>query len=104
MTPASAVANEAAAEEQKAAVLAGIGCYAFWGFLPLLFKAAAWAGAGPWEMVAWRAVWSLVVITFVVGLTRCWQSVRAALRTPRTLGLLIVAAALNSSGRKPQKK
>ena len=94
MTSPSVTAEQAAAEEQRAAVLAGIGCYAFWGFLPLLFKAAAWAGAGPWEMVAWRAVWSLVVITFVVGLTRCWQSVRAALRTPRTLGLLIVAAAL----------
>ena len=69
-------------------------CYFFWGFLPLLFKAAAWAGAGPWEMVAWRSVWSLVVITAVVGVTRCWREVAAVIAKPRTLGPLAVAALL----------
>jgi len=93
MTPSSATAVEAAAEE-RAAVIAGILCYFFWGFLPLLFKAAAWAGAGPWEIVAWRSVWSLVLITAVVGLTRRWRGVGAALREPRTLLLLTIAAAL----------
>ena len=93
MTSSSAPAGEVGAEE-RAAVLAGIACYFFWGFLPLLFKAAAWAGAGPWEIIAWRSVWSLVIITFVVGLTRCWRGVRAAIREPRTLVLLVAAAAL----------
>ena len=48
-----AAAGSQAAQE-RAAVAAGALCYLFWGFLPLLFKAAAWAGAGPWEIVAWR--------------------------------------------------
>ena len=91
--PAEAAAGGKAAEERNA-VVAGVLCYFFWGFLPLLFKAAAWAGAGPWEIVAWRSVWSLVVIAAMVGVTRCWQSVRTVFRDLRTLGLLAVAAAL----------
>ena len=94
MTPALAVANEAAAEEQKAAVLAGIGCYAFWGFLPLLFKAATWAGAGAWEMVAWRTFWAFVCAVIAVAIGRGWARVREVLRTPKRLALLACAAVL----------
>ena len=94
MTTASAAAEEAAAGERRAAVLAGIGCYFFWGFLPLLFKAAAWAGAGPWEIVAWRTVWSFVCAAAIIAVTRGWGKVRAALAVPRSLGLLALAAVL----------
>ena len=94
MTTASAAAEEAAAGEQRAAVFAGIACYAFWGFLPLLFKAAAWAGAGPWEVVAWRTVWAFVSAAAVIAATRGWSRVRAVLATPRRLLLLACAAVL----------
>ena len=80
--------------EEKAAVLAGIGCYAFWGFLPLLFKASAWAGAGPWEMVAWRTVWAFVGAAVAVAVMRGWGRVAEVLRTPGRLGLLACAAVL----------
>ena len=92
--PSRGRAVEAAAGEQKAAALTGALCYFFWGFLPLLFKAAAWAGAGPWEIVAWRTVWSLVCTAAIVALTRGWRKVGQVLRTPRTLGLLALAALL----------
>ena len=94
MTSSSAPADEAAAGEQRAAVLAGISCYAFWGFLPLLFKAAAWAGAGPWEIVAWRTFWSLVCAAALVALTKGWRAAGVALRNPKTLGLLTASALL----------
>ncbi len=92
MTPASATA--AAAAEERKAVLAGIGCYAFWGFLPLLFKASAWAGAAPWEVVAWRTFWAFVSAAAAVGLLRGWGRVAEVLRTPRRLALLACAAVL----------
>jgi chloramphenicol-sensitive protein RarD len=92
MTSASATAD-AAAEERKA-VIAGIGCYAFWGFLPLLFKASAWAGAGPWEIVAWRTFWAFLAATAVVAVSRGWGKVADVLRTPGRLGLLLCAAIL----------
>ena len=83
-----------AAAEGKAAVFAGIGCYAFWGFLPLLFKASALAGSGAWEMVAWRTVWAFVAAAVVVALTRGWRRVAEVMRTPKRLGLLACAALL----------
>ena len=98
MTSAPAAAEEAAAgekaAEERAAALAGMGCYVFWGFLPLLFKAAAWAGAGAWEMVAWRTFFSFVCAAAVVAATRGWRKVGEVLRDPRRLGLLACAALL----------
>lgn len=94
MTSSSAAADEAAAGEQRAAVLAGIGCYAFWGFLPLLFKAAAWAGAGAWEMVAWRTVFAFVSAAVAVGIARDWGRAAEVLKTPKRLALLACAAVL----------
>ena len=93
MTPASATADKAVAEE-RAAVLAGIACYAFWGFLPLLFKASAWAGSGAWEIVAWRTVWAFVAAALVVALTGGWPRAAEVVRTPGRLGLLACAALL----------
>jgi chloramphenicol-sensitive protein RarD len=90
----SVTAEQAATEEQKAAVLAGIGCYAFWGFLPLLFKAAAWAGASAWEMVAWRTVFACLSAIAAVAIAGGWGRVRQVLKTPKRLGLLALAALL----------
>ena len=81
-----------AAAEEKAAVLAGILCYFFWGFLPLLFRAAAQAGATAWEIVAWRAIWSLVIASGAVLVLRGGPKIAAVLRSPATLGWLAASA------------
>ena len=83
-----------AAAEAKAAILAGTLCYFFWGFLPLLFKAVAWAGAGPWEIVAWRTIWSVFWAGGIVLITRGGRNVAAAIRTPQTLLWLIASGCL----------
>jgi chloramphenicol-sensitive protein RarD len=93
MTSASAGAGEGPAEE-RAAILAATLCYFFWGFLPLLFKAAAWAGAGPWEIVAWRTIWSVFWAGAIVLVTRGWRNVGLAIRTPKTLLWLIASGCL----------
>ena len=98
MTSSSAPAGEAAAGEraagEKAAVTAGVLCYGFWGFLPLLFKAAAAAGAGGWEILAWRAIWSVLWAGVIVAVTRGGPNLLAVLRNPRTLGWLALSAVL----------
>ena len=96
MTSASATADSAAAEgkraaEQKAAVLAGLGCYLFWGFVPLLFKAASAAGASAWEMVAWRSVWACAVAAILALASGRWPELRRVLASPRSLGLLVLS-------------
>lgn len=80
--------------EERAAVLAGALCYFFWGFLPLLFMAGAWAGAGAFEIVAWRAVWAVPAAGLLVLVTRAWPDVIAAFTSFRVFGLLCVAALL----------
>lgn len=93
MTSSSAAAGKAAAEE-KAAFWVGAGCYAFWGFLPILLMAARRAGAGDWEIVAWRCLWAVPVMGAVIALTGRGEAVLRVLAAPRTLAALAVSALL----------
>lgn len=43
-------------------------------------------------MVAHRIIWSLVFLLGILTITRGWSSVRQVFRTPRTFGLLVLAA------------
>jgi chloramphenicol-sensitive protein RarD len=70
----------------------GLFAYAFWGVLPIYFKALK--GVPAIDIVAHRIVWSLLVLAALLGLTRGWNQVTAALRHRRTLGLLTVTALL----------
>ena len=94
VTADEAAAGDKAAAEAKTAVLAGALCYFFWGFLPLLFKASAWAGAGPWEIVAWRTIWAVLAAGLLILLTRSVPAVLQVLRSPRTLAWLVASALL----------
>ncbi|MBT0994268.1 EamA family transporter RarD [Cellulomonas sp. DKR-3] len=71
---------------------AGLGAYVLWGLLPLYFTVLA--PAGPAEVVAHRALWSLVFCAAVLTVTRTWRELVVVLRSPRTLGLLALAAVL----------
>jgi len=91
---AASAASECRAAEDKTAILAGALCYFFWGFLPLLFKAAAWSGATAWEIVAWRTLWSVPIAGLIILLTRSSGAVLQVLRSPRTFGWLVCSALL----------
>jgi len=73
-------------------LLHGVGAYALWGLLPLYFTVLE--PAGPDEIVAHRALWSLLVCAVLVAVTRSWRAFVAVLRSPRTLGLLALAVVL----------
>jgi chloramphenicol-sensitive protein RarD len=49
----------AAPKPDRAPLTAALVCYVFWGALPILFNWTGHAGAGAFEIVAWRTIWSL---------------------------------------------
>lgn len=73
------------------------GVYAFvayflWGFMPLYFLTLA--PTGPWEVVAWRILFSLVFCALLLTVTRTWGKLIAILRNRRLVLWTIVAGAL----------
>ncbi|MDZ8201381.1 EamA family transporter RarD [Microbacterium sp. SSW1-59] len=71
--------------------ISAFSAYVIWGFLPLYFIALA--PTGPWEVVAWRILLSLVFCAILLTAARTWPRLRAVLRSPR-LALWTVAAGL----------
>jgi chloramphenicol-sensitive protein RarD len=80
----------------RADLAAGIGCYVLWGGLSILFMALAAHGAGPWEILASRCLWSLPWALGILLLTRSSREVRAILGSPRVLLWLAASATLVS--------
>ncbi len=68
--------------------------YVLWGFLPLYLKAGEHIPA--LEVVAHRVIWSVPVAGLVLIVLRRTGDLRAALSSPRTLGMAAVTAALIS--------
>ena len=79
--------------EGQAALLAGLGAYGVWGFLPLYFHLLGNLGVGTAEMIAHRTVWSVFWAAGLVWLSRQGGDVRRVLTEPRTLGLLALSTA-----------
>jgi chloramphenicol-sensitive protein RarD len=66
--------------------------YGMWGLLPLYFIILA--PTGPFEIVAWRIVFSLVFCAILVTATRAWRALLAIVRQPRLLMLMALASVL----------
>jgi chloramphenicol-sensitive protein RarD len=80
--------------DEKRGQVAGLLCYTAWGLLPILFHAAAHAGASPFEIVAWRAIWSLPLALLLVLLVGRGAGLKALAASPFELRSLFVAAVL----------
>ncbi|WP_456284789.1 EamA family transporter RarD [Microbacterium sp. JZ101] len=59
----------------------GFSAYLLWGVLPLYFVFLA--PTGPWEVVAWRVLLSLVFCAILLTVARGWGRMIAVLRNPR---------------------
>ncbi|MDX2377238.1 EamA family transporter RarD [Microbacterium sp. LRZ72] len=81
-------APDAAREKALGGVYA-FTAYLLWGFLPLYFLTLA--PTGPWEIVAWRIVLSLVFCVVLLSVTRTWRSFGRIVRQPRLLGWTALA-------------
>ncbi|MDF1607763.1 EamA family transporter RarD [Hoeflea sp. YIM 152468] len=66
--------------------------YLLWGFLPFYMKAVAHIPAI--EVVAHRVIWSVPIAAVVLLLLGRTQDIRAAFRSPRTMGMALITAAL----------
>ena len=81
----------------RAGLLAALGCYLLWGAFPLLFHAIGVRGAGSWEIVGWRTVFSVpVALALVMAIGRL-SAVREIAIRPRQLMLLTLSAFLVGS-------
>jgi chloramphenicol-sensitive protein RarD len=67
-------------------------CYLLWGLVPLYWTRLAHIDAV--ELIAHRHVWSLVLLLGLVAAQRSFGTVRAALSTPRSLGINTLSATL----------
>jgi len=70
----------------------GVGAYGMWGLLPIYFKFLL--GVPAIAIVAHRIVWSLLVLAGLLSVTSAWSEVRAALRHPGTVKLLLATSLL----------
>jgi chloramphenicol-sensitive protein RarD len=80
--------------DTRPALLAGIGCYTIWGFLPLLYQLMARLGVGSVEMTAHRALWAVLWAGLLVLLARQGPQVLRVLRRPKTVALLTLTSVL----------
>ncbi len=79
-------------DQTTAGGLYAFGAYFLWGFLPLYFVLLA--PAGPWEVVAWRILFSLAFCAILLAVTRSWRRLGAILRQRRLLAWTALAGAL----------
>lgn len=73
-------------------LLAGVVAYAIWGMFPLYLKQIGTVPA--LEVVAHRIIWSLPFGALVLTLSRQWREMFSALRKPRVILRLALAALL----------
>ncbi len=80
-------------DEARTAVIAAVGCYMLWGFLPLYFHLLSNLGVGSWEMIAHRTLWAAPWAFLAVLLAKQAGQVAAVLRQPKTLLILACSTA-----------
>lgn len=76
----------------RSGLLFGAAAYLLWGLLPLYFLLLA--PAGPFEIVAWRIIFSLAFCAVALTLTGGWRQLGALARQPRILFTLAGAGVL----------
>ena len=78
----------------RAAFAAAVACFTLWGLFPLLFQAVGRAGAGPWELLAWRILAALPTCAALMAVTGRGSDLAPLLRQPRALGALAASSLL----------
>ncbi len=80
--------------EAAKGVAAMIGCCLIWGLSGLYYKALDHVPA--FEVIAHRTVWSMVLFGLIIGSERRFVEVWRVLKTPRLVGILVIAALMIS--------
>jgi chloramphenicol-sensitive protein RarD len=91
-TSAGSLATPDPARERAVGGVYAFTAYLLWGFLPLYFLLLA--PTGPWEIVAWRILLSLVFCVLLLSVTRSWGAFARIIRQPRLLLWTALAGAV----------
>lgn len=83
---------EDAARERTLGGVFAFTAYVLWGVLPLYFLTLL--PTGPWELVAFRIVFSLIFCGLLLWVTRGWRALARILRTPRLAAWTMLAGVL----------
>lgn len=86
----NSTAPHTTSDDAKLGLMAGIMAYTFWGAFPIYFKVTE--AVSPLEILAHRIVWSLPFALIIIVIRRQWPELKRALRIPKLLGLLALAA------------
>lgn len=78
--------------DDRKALIVGAGAYVLWGLFPFYFRLLS--DSGPVEVVAHRALWSLVFCLIALPLVGQWGNFRGVLAEPRTFAVLGAAGFL----------
>lgn len=84
--------NEADARRRQQGTASGFIAYLLWGVFPLYF--ATLKPAGPWEILAHRVIWTLLLCAAVLVITRDLRWLVELARAPRRLAGVALAGAL----------
>ncbi len=84
--------------QSRQVLLVGIFGYLIWGLIPAWFILAGRLGAGSWEIVGQRALWSAPWAGLLVAISGQWGQVRRVFASPRLLGQLAASALMLVSG------
>ena len=76
--------------EARIGFLAGMGAYLIWGVLPFYLRLLQGVPAA--DVLAFRVVWSVLVVIVLISALKGWDRVRAAMRQPRLLMMLLASA------------
>lgn len=87
-----AASGPGARRERLLGGLFSLAAYLLWGLFPIYFLALA--PTGPWEVVAWRVLLSLVFCVVGLSVVRAWPALIRIVRQGRLLGLTALAGAL----------
>jgi chloramphenicol-sensitive protein RarD len=86
--------SDPASPQQRSGFAYALAAFALWGLFPLYFKLLAHVPAT--EILAHRIVWSALLLTGVVTVTRRWGEWAAVFRAPKRLGVYALSTALIS--------
>ncbi|WP_064601550.1 EamA family transporter RarD [Photobacterium sp. J15] len=82
-------------QETRRGVILALSAYTMWGIAPIYFKTLQ--AVSPLEILSHRVIWSFFFIAAIIWFSKSWSKVRAVLRQPKTL-LILVATSLLVGG------
>lgn len=84
--------NQTPKKDTRKGLLFALGAYGIWGSFPLIIHSLDFAS--PFEVVAWRIIFGLVLAILMLTLAKAWGSLLQVLRDRKLFWLLALCSAL----------